>query len=100
MSVIMTLKVQGDPDKLLANSKANPDLFPGISQRGREYGALHHRFLVSGNTVLVVDEWVDAESFQKFFAASPEIQQIMADAGVTTEPEITFWEKLDLGDEF
>lgn len=100
MSVIMTLKVRADADKMLANSKDNPDLFPGIAERGREYGALHHRFLVSGDTVLVVDEWPDAESFQKFFAASPEIQKIMADAGVTTEPEITFWETLDLGDEF
>jgi quinol monooxygenase YgiN len=100
MSVFMTLKVQGDPAKLLAIAKDQPELFPSVSARGREHGALHHQFLVSGDTILVLDEWVDAESFQKFFAASPEIQQIMADAGVTTAPEITFWERLDVGDEF
>ena len=100
MSVFMTMKVQGDPDKMRAISKDNPELFPGVATRGREYGALHHQFLVNGDTILVLDEWADEESFHKFFEASPEIRQIMADVGVTTEPEITFWERLDIGDEF
>jgi hypothetical protein len=49
--------------------------------------------------VLVVDEWPDEASFQAFFAASPEIQDVIAAAGPSGPPEITFWTKLDTGDE-
>ena len=38
-------------------------------------------------------------SFQAFFADRPEIQDVMAAAGATAPPEITFWTKLDTGDE-
>ena len=38
--------------------------------------------------------------FQKFFEASDEIRAIMAEIGVTSEPEVTFWHALDTLDDF
>ena len=39
-------------------------------------------------------------SFKKFFESTPEVAEIMAHAGVTKEPEVTFWRKLDTADAF
>jgi hypothetical protein len=49
---------------------------------------------------MVVDEWPDPESFQRFFEQlRPEIEPMMAAVGVKGEPDITFWRKLDTHDE-
>ena len=50
--------------------------------------------------MLVVDEWPDADSFQKFFASSPEIPEFMAEAGARGEPQPVFWHELDTADKF
>ncbi len=73
-----------------------------INARAKEHGAIHHRFLASGDgtSVAVFDEWESMEGFQKFFAASPEIPQLMAEAGVTSEPQVTFWHPVDTPDAF
>ena len=47
----------------------------------------------------MVDEWQTAEAFQQFFGAHPEIQEMRAQVGVTTQPEVTFWRKLDTNDD-
>lgn len=47
----------------------------------------------------MVDEWPSAEAFQAFFDASPEIRGVMERAGVTSQPEIVFWRKLDTNDD-
>jgi heme-degrading monooxygenase HmoA len=99
MAILVTLKVPADSDKLVHYSKENPDLFPNIVERAKTHGLISHKFYASGGDVLVVDEWPDEDSFQAFFAASPEIQDVMAAAGASAPPEITFWTKLDTGDE-
>jgi hypothetical protein len=99
MTVLMTLKVPADAGRLEQFAKDNPTLMPSVSGRGKDYGVISHRFYESGGTVMVVDEWPDEESFQKFFDASPEIKDVMAAAGASAPPEVTFWRKLDLGDE-
>jgi heme-degrading monooxygenase HmoA len=72
----------------------------GISARAQEQGLIAHRFYGSENEIMVVDEWPDAESFQAFFAeAREEIEPLMREVGVTADPEITFWRKLDSHDE-
>ena len=49
---------------------------------------------------MVVDEWPDAQSFQSFFEQEQSrIQPLMQEAGVSSEPEVTFWRKLETGDE-
>lgn len=99
MAILMTLKVPADSDKLLQFTKDNPDALPNIADKAKPYGIISHRFYASGGDILVVDEWPDEASFHAFFAASPEIQDVIAAAGATAEPEVTFWTKLDTGDE-
>jgi hypothetical protein len=100
MSVILTFRVQGDPQKLESIAADNPDRIRGITDRAKEHGLIAHRFYGSDGQIMVIDEWPDQESFQSFFEqARSEIEPMMADAGVTSVPEITFWRKLDTHDE-
>jgi hypothetical protein len=100
MSVIMTLRVNGDPKEFERYAQEHPEEMQGLVERAKSRGLIAHRFYGSEGEVLVVDEWPDAESFQQFFDESgPEIGPMMQAAGVTSEPEITFWHKLDTKDE-
>ena len=101
MSVIMTLRMQGDPQKLEGIAAEDPARLPAIAEKAKRHGAIAHRFYGSEDgELMVVDEWPDAESFQAFFDESrSEIQTVMDDAGVTSEPEVRFWRKLETGDE-
>lgn len=100
MSVLMTLKVEGDPDKLVALAKADPQRLQAVAADGRAHGAVRHAFYANGSTIFVVDEWPDEDSFHAFFDANPDVPKIMAEAGVTSAPELTFYRKLDTGDDF
>ena len=99
MSVIMTLVVSGDPAKLEQLAQANPDAIRGISARAQERGAIAHRFYGSDGQIMVVDEWPDPESFHAFFEAEQETIGPMMAQVATGEPEITFWRRLETGDE-
>ena len=100
MSVIMTLRVSGDPDKLEQIAQENPDIIRSISARAKAAGAIAHRFYGSDGQIMVVDEWPDAASFKAFFEAEQAaIGPLMAQVA-TGEPEITFWRKLETGDDF
>ena len=99
MSVIMTLRVAGDPDKLERLAGENQDMIRGISSRAKEQGLTAHRFYGSEGQIMVVDEWPDAESFQQFFESEQANIGPMMEQVATGEPEITFWRKLETGDE-
>jgi heme-degrading monooxygenase HmoA len=101
MSIIMTLRVKGDPDKLEQMAASEPDRMRSIADEAKQHGVMAHRFYGSDDgQIMVVDEWPDAESFQTFFEKEQgRIQPLMQDAGVTSEPEITFWRKLEARDE-
>jgi hypothetical protein len=99
MSVIMTLRASGDPDALERRAAGNPEGMRALADRAKEYGLIAHRFYGSEGQILVVDEWPDQESFQKFFSEmESEIGPMMAEVGVTGESEITFWRALDTRD--
>ena len=98
MSVLMTLRVKADATKLEAMYAADKKHFSNVADKGKTMGATYHRFYATDDEVLVVDVWPDEATFHEFFGSTPEIPKIMADAGVTTEPTITFWRELDLGD--
>lgn len=100
MTVLMTLKIPADAERLAQFAKDNPGLMSGISGRGKAQGAISHRFYAAGGSLMVIDEWPDEETFHKFFDSEPEIKDILAAAGASGAPEVTFWSKLDLGDEF
>ena len=99
MSVIMTFRVAGDPDKLEQLAAEKGDVLRGIADRAKEAGVIAHRFYGSDGQIMVVDEWPDPESFHRFFEAErAEIEPMMQQVA-TGEPEITFWRKLDTRDD-
>lgn len=100
MSVLLTFRVRGNAKKLEEMAGQPDSPFPSIAaDAAKSYGLISHHFYATDEEVLVIDEWPDADSFQRFFQAHPEIQDVMNKAGVTAPPEITFWRKLDLGDQ-
>jgi heme-degrading monooxygenase HmoA len=101
MSLIMTFRVKGDPNKLEQYADSNADAMRAISDRAKERGLIAHRFYGSDDgQVMVIDEWPDAQSFNSFFEQErPQIEPIMEAVGVTGEPEVTFWRKLESHDE-
>jgi heme-degrading monooxygenase HmoA len=102
MSVMMGMRITVDPARFEEVVNSNRDQLIAISDRGKQAGAIHHRFYANaaGGEVLIVDEWPDAESFHKFFDNSPDIAQMMGEAGVTGRPEPVFWRELDTPDKF
>jgi heme-degrading monooxygenase HmoA len=101
MSVIMTLRAEGDVKKLEERAAADPDAMRGIAEHAKKHGLIAHRFYgTDDGKIMVVDEWPSAEDFQSFWDHDgPEIQRMMGEVGVTAEPEVTFWRKLDTHDE-
>jgi quinol monooxygenase YgiN len=99
MSVIVTIWFMADPDKLEQMSKERKDDILAISGRAQEAGVIAHRFYGSEGQVMVVDEWPDEGSFQRFFEAEQAtIGPMLADLGVTEEPAVRFWRVLDTPD--
>ena len=99
MSVLVTLIAPGDPKAIERLSQENPDTMAKIIAHANACGCIAHRFYGSEGKVMVIDEWPDPASFQKFFSEmESEIGPMMQQA-LTGEPEITFWTKLETGDD-
>jgi len=100
VSVIMTMAIQGDPDELERVASENQEALHAITDRAKEHGCIAHRFYGSEGRILVVDEWPDAESFQRFFESQrSDIERMMGEIGASGEPDVTFWRKLETHDE-
>ena len=101
MSVIMTFRAKGDPKKLEEQAAANPEGMRDIAERAKQHGVIAHRFYGSDDgEIMVVDEWPDPQSFQAFFEENrSEIEPMMREVGVTSEPDVTFWRKLETHDD-
>ncbi|MGO4255163.1 hypothetical protein [Marmoricola sp. RAF53] len=95
MSVLMALRVSGDATGL---EKVDPAVFKSVVAKAVEMGATKHRFFTNGSEILVLDEWPDRETFQKFFESTPEVPEVMAAAGVTEQPVIEFWDRVGVDD--
>ena len=101
MSVIMTLSGRGDPGRLEEYAAGHKDEMQAILERAKEHGLIAHRFYGTDGQIMVVDEWPDAESFQRFFASvEDQIRPMMGAAGITDEPSVSFWRKLDTHDDY
>ena len=100
MSVLITLTVPADTEAFRAFAVENPDTLKAIAARGREMGAIHHRFGIGNGNVIVVDEWENAEGFQSFFEGNEEIAAVMQAAGATGPPQVTVYEALETADQF
>ena len=100
MSVIMTLWAQGDPEQFESAAQQNPDRLQEIVEAAKSNGLIAHRFYGSEGQIMVVDEWPDEQSFRSFFDSQQDnIQPLMQEGGVTSEPQIRFWRKLETGDD-
>jgi quinol monooxygenase YgiN len=100
MSVIVVVRVPVDPanlERLWAERAAD---FQAVAEDGKAHGAIHHRWGLGDNFVLVIDEWPDAKSFDDFFTSQQTIPQLMAAAGAQGPPEVTIVEAKKGPDEF
>jgi heme-degrading monooxygenase HmoA len=99
VSVLMTFRAVGDPDELERRAAGNPAALQAIAAKAKDHGMISHRFYgTAGGDIMVVDEWESEDSFHAFFAASPEIQEMMQDVGVSAPPEVKFWRLLETHD--
>jgi hypothetical protein len=101
MSVIMALRLKGDAARFEEYVKEHPEMAE-IGEDAVERGLIAHRFFGSldGDTIIIVDEWPDPESFQGFYEANEQrIGELMGAAGISGEgaqPE--FWRVLETPD--
>jgi len=95
MSVIVIGHITVDPANVqrLWNERAAD--VESVSADSRTYGAIHHRWAFGDGEVLIIDEWPDAESFQKFFDNQQTIPVLMQAAGVKAPPTFEFYEAKD-----
>jgi hypothetical protein len=103
MSVIMTLVVAGDPKRMEQFASDNKDKMQAVLEAAKQHGLIAHRFKASddGSRVMVIDEWPDRQSFESFFREQQaEIGPMMEAVGVTSEPEPSFWHKMETHDAF
>ena len=99
MSVLMSMVLDGDGESLERFAAENPDRIKAIRDHAVEHGLIAHRFYATEGQIMVIDEWPDAASFQAFFAAEEAAIGPMMAQVATSEPEITFWRKLETGDD-
>ncbi|MFI5607576.1 hypothetical protein [Amycolatopsis sp. NPDC051903] len=100
MPTLMLLRVAGNGAQLEKATAADPRNTQSIIATAKAHGLITHQFWATDTELLVVDTWPDEQSFHDFFAEAGErIAAVMAAASVTTEPEVTFYRKLDVGDE-
>ncbi|HET7556003.1 MAG TPA: hypothetical protein VFJ75_10160 [Gaiellaceae bacterium] len=99
MSVIMTAWVQGDPEKLEQWTAENRETMQQVLASAKEHGLIAHRFYGSDGQIMVIDEWPDPDSFERFFKANEaQIGPMFEAAGAQAEPGINFWHLLETHD--
>ena len=100
MSVLMTFRIKGDVTLFEKRAAEDPAGLQEIRADAVKHGLIAHRFYGSDDgQIMVLDEWPDAESFQRFFEANAEkIQPRMAEVGASGAPEVIFWRELDTAD--
>lgn len=100
MSVIVTLRVSGDPTRFEEVLASRGDAVERIMGVAKSHGLIAHRWYGGDGESMAVDEWPDADSFQAFMEeAQADIRPIMEAAGATSEPSIGVWRKLETKDQ-
>ena len=97
--VIARFKVS-DLDKALQWGKANGDIAEDITAYGKSLGQIGHRMLTDGRDMVVIDEWPDADTFNKFFAGAARMGEFLSGAGIVEEPELTMLDAVDIAGQF
>lgn len=89
-----------DLGKALEWGKANGDIAEDITAYGKSLGQIGHRMLTDGKDLVVIDEWPDADTFNKFFAGAAKMGEFLSGAGVVGEPEVTILNAVDVAGQF
>jgi heme-degrading monooxygenase HmoA len=100
MSVYMSLRMKADGSRLEEVARENQDMLQAIAERARGQGCIHHTFAQRDGEVVVMDEWESEDAFRRFYDADEDVPKLMQQAGVQSEPEISFYRPMRLGDEF
>jgi hypothetical protein len=89
-----------DLGKALEWGKANGNVVEDITAYGKSLGQIGHRMLTDGKDMVVIDEWPDADTFNKFFAGAARMGEFLSGAGIVGEPEVTILDTVDVGGQF
>jgi hypothetical protein len=92
MSVLVIGRMTVDPanlEKLWSERSAD---FVAVAEEAKAAGALHHSWGFGDGQVVIVDEWPDTATFQRFFDGQAQIPSLMAAAGVQGPPAFEFLE--------
>jgi hypothetical protein len=99
MSVYMTMRVNVDPAAFEKQAAEQADVITAIMGMAKSNGLIAHRWFRGAGEIMAVDEWPDAESAQAFLGqAQPQIGPLMAACGVSSPPDVKFWDQVDIGD--
>ena len=100
MSVHVVGHMKVDPANLAKLWADRRDDFLAVQEDAKAAGAIHHRWGFGDGVVVIIDEWPDAQSFQKFFESQTTIPQLMQAAGVQGPPDFEIFEAQTGPDEF
>jgi hypothetical protein len=75
-------------------------LLDEVAEDAKKLGCEHHRFLEGDGEMVVVDEWQNAEGFQRFFEGNPGVQQFIKSAGVHRPPNIEIFRTVEAAGTF
>jgi len=99
MSVLVIGKFAGDTATFRRSLTERADEYAKISEEAKSAGALHHRFGVGDDYVVIIDEWETLEQFHQFFG-NPELQAFIGSVGGTGAPEMIASEAVASADQF
>jgi hypothetical protein len=100
MSVLITVKFQGDTAAFAQALADRNDEFAKLSEQAQAAGGIHHRFGIGDGFVLIVDEWETVGQFEQFFG-QPELQAFIGSIGAApVPPETTVTEAIDSPDQY
>jgi len=100
MSVIVIGRMAVDPANVEKLWKERGADFEAIAVEAKQAGAIHHRWAFGFGYVRIIDEWPDAETFQKFFGSQSTIPELMQAGGVQGPPEFEIIEAKTAPDQF
>lgn len=100
MSVMVVGRFNTDPARFASVFSGHKDDVLAVSNDAKSKGALHHHFAMGNGQVMVIDEWQSAEAFQQFFQSQTKIPELLREAGVTGEPEFSFYQVEDVPGQF
>jgi quinol monooxygenase YgiN len=100
MSVIVIARLTVEPGNVEQLWRERKDVFEAIRESAEAAGAQHHQWGFGDGEVVIIDEWTDGESFQKFFDGDSRIAALMQEAGVQGPPTVQVLEAKTAPDTF